>query len=256
MKTAKHRKLFNLQDFLKTKLISIDPKRIADFKQRNPHIRIDDERLGVKEEELSPKEIEAVCSTEIAEAAKAHKGSIGNAHSMFKVLQECAEQQKNYLILEDDVTLHPNTLDFLSDNWEKAGTADFIALGANTDAPITFEPICKMMLSGVFLRATDQHPSYSRIDAIFRTYSHAEVSIFGLQKMFGSCAFMVSPSGAQKLLRKAFPLDSKPIYIPLLPHRLIGISFDRKLNAILESIDAKICLPFLAMTPNDSKSQR
>ena len=256
MKTAKQQEPLNPQEFLITKLISIDPIRTAQFKERNPHIRIDDERPGTKEEHLSPKEIEEICSTEIVKAAKERKGSIGNAHSILKALKKCAEQEKNYLILEDDVTLHPNILDFLSENWKKVSTADFIALGANTDAPITFEPIHGMRFSGAFLHAADQHPSYSRIDAIFHTYSHAKVSTFRLHKMFGTCAFMVSPPGAQKLLSEVFPLNSKLIQVPLLPHLLLGTSFDRRLNAILESIDARICIPFLAMTPNNTKSQR
>jgi GR25 family glycosyltransferase involved in LPS biosynthesis len=260
MKTTKNQEPLNPQDFpttnLTTKLISIDPKRIDEFKKRNPHIRIDDERLGTKEEHLSAEEIEVICSSELAKVAKASKGSIGNAHSIFQALKECAEQQSNYLILEDDVTLHPNTLNFLSKNWGKVSTADFIALGVNTDAPITFEPIREMKFSGAFMHASDKHPSYRRIGEIFHTYSHAEVSIFRLHNMFGTCAFMVSPLGARKLLSKAFPLNSNPIQVPLLPHPLLGISFDRRLNAILGSIDARICIPFLAITPNDTKSQR
>lgn len=255
-KTATYQEPLNLGNTLAIKLISIDSERIANFKKRNPHIRIDDEKLGAKEERLSPNEIEMIASTEIAEAAKRFKGSIGNAHSIFWELQECAGQEKNYLILEDDVTIHPHAIEFLEENWEKISAVDFLALGANTNAPITFEPICGMRFSGVFLRAIDKHPSYSRIEGILRTYSHAEVSIYRLHKMLGTCAFMVSPSGAQKLLNKAFPLDSTPIDIPLLSHRLIGISFDRRINAILETIDAKICIPFLAITPNDAKSQR
>ncbi|NBW42189.1 hypothetical protein EBR25_14550 [bacterium] len=251
-----YREPLNPQNLLSTKLISIDTIRIADFKKRNPHIRIDDERLGAREEDLSPKETEAICTTQLAEAAKAVKGSIGNAHSMFRALEECAEQEKNYLILEDDVSLHPNAIDFLLENWEKVSAVDFMALGANTDAPITFEPIFGMKFSGKFLQTADHHPSYRRIEAIFRAYSHAEVSIYKLQKMFGTCAFMVSPTGARKLLSKAFPLDLTPIDIPLLPRRLLGISFDRRINAILESIDARICIPFLAITPNNNKSQR
>jgi hypothetical protein len=113
-----------------------------------------------------------------------------------------------------------------------------------------------MRFSGAFLRAIDKHPSYSRIEETLRAYSQTEVSIYGLQNMFGTCAFMISPSGALKFLDKAFPLDSTPINVPLVTDRMIGISFDRRMNAILESIDAKICIPFLAITPNDTKSQR
>ena len=59
-----------MQNLFKTKLISIDPKRVASFKERNRHIPIDDERLGVKEENLDTADIKPIATRELAAAAQ------------------------------------------------------------------------------------------------------------------------------------------------------------------------------------------
>lgn len=215
--------------------------------------------LGTKEEELTAEQIfeEGIATEEIIEACKAiPKGNLGNAHSIFHALRECSKQGKHFLILEDDVTVHPDIYSFIHDRWQDIKDADFLALGANTDAAICFEAVKGMRLSSVFLEEEDKHPSYSRINAILNSFSGENVATYKLHNMFGTCAFLVSPDGARKLTEQAFPLDSHPVKIPLLPHLLLGVSFDRRINSVLQHIDARICLPFLAMTPNDSKSSR
>jgi glycosyl transferase, family 25 len=226
---------------------------------RNPHLPIENMRLGVKEDDLSAEEIESsgLATSELVEASKsAPKGSIGNAHSMFHALRECAEGKEHYLVLEDDAIIHPEIVQFLADRWSCIESVDFLALGANTDAVICFEPVAGMKFSGLYLDEADRHPGYERIGGIFNSFSKEDVGLHKVHNMFGTCAYLVSPAGARKLLEKAFPLDMSPIEIPLLSHRLLGISFDRRINAFLGEINAQICMPFMAMTPNDSKSAR
>ena len=242
-----------------SKLISISPDRVEAFKQRNPHIKSIDATLGVREEDLDPEQIAAagIATREIIEAIKNEpKGNIGNAHSMFHIFNKCIAEGRHTLVMEDDATLHAETDRYLTENWQDVKELDFLALGANTDAVICFEPTRGMKLSGVFLNEEDKHPGYDRIRKILDSFPARKAGLYKLHNMFGTCAFLVSPNGAGKLLQKAFPLDSTPIDIPLLPHRLLGVSFDRRMNAFLGEIDARICMPFLAMTPNDSKSER
>lgn len=245
-----------ISDFLKTKLISIDQQRVENFLQRNPHIKINDQTLGAKEEVLSEKEIDLIVTRQIANAARQVRGSIGNAHSIFLTLKECISDSTHRLILEDDTQLHPDLRSFVIENWDAIKILDLLVLGGNTDAVMTFEAINGMPLSSTFLRKQDKHPDYPRINKIFSTTPTSAVTIYKLHKIFGSHAWIVSPVGAKKLIDKCFPLDAEPIDIPLLPHRLLGISFDRRWNAILGEIDAGLCVPFLAMTPNNAKSRR
>jgi len=246
----------DLADVLKARLITIDAQRAEAFKRRNPFLPFVDITPGTKEELIAPDELAAIATHDIVVAAKECRGSIGNAHSIYHILQACIADNMHYLILEDDVTLHPELPEYLIANWAEISSLDFLALGTNTDAPITFEPMNGMRFSGMFLQPEDRHPSESRIVEILSSYPRSAITLFKVHKMFGTCAFMVSPSGARKLLDAAFPLDSTPIDVPLLPHRLLAISFDRKLNSVLEVLDAKICMPFLAISPNDTKSQR
>ena len=244
---------------IRQRLISIDPERVKSFTTRNPHLENIDTSLGAKEEDLQAEQIikEGIATKEIIEACIAlPKGNLGNAHSMFHALQECSRQDRHFLILEDDVTVHPNIYSFIRDRWQEIKDADFLALGANTDAFICFEAVKGMRLGAVFFEKEDKHPSHSRINTILSSCNIKNTAIHKLHNMFGTCAFLVSPDGARKLTEQAFPLDSRPVEIPLLPHLLLGVSFDRRINSVLKHIDARICIPFLAMTPNNAKSSR
>ena len=249
-------KLHSISNLLKIEIISIDKQRLDDFSRRNIQIEMGTQPLGVKEEKLSEREIHPIATPELANIARQKKGSLGNAHSIYAILKECISDNRPRLILEDDTQLHPNLSNFISENWHSIKNLDILVLGGNTDAVMTFEAINGMPISALFTQKEDQHPDYSRISKIFSTTPITRTTIYKLHKIFGSHAWIVSPKGAKKLIERCFPLDITPIDIPLLAHKLIGISFDRRWNAVLREMEAGICIPFLAMTPNNSQSNR
>lgn len=246
----------SISNIVKTRLISISQERYEDFLFRNPQIHIDKFLPGIREEELSKNEIDEIAISSLASLAREMPGSIGNAHSIFWILKECISEDIHQLILEDDTQIHPHINEFIINSWETVKNFDVLLLGGNTDAPISFEALNGMTLSGVFLKQEDRHPSYERIEKIFSRNSIQDVSTYKLKNIFGSHAWIVSPQGAKKLIENCFPLDMQPIKIPLLNNNLLGISFDRRWNSILGKIDAGVCLPFLALTPNNSKTPR
>ena len=246
----------SITSFLKTRLISISQERTEAFGLRNPHIKIDNFSFGTREEELKEEEINLIATKALTELAKKVPGSIGNAHSIFVILKECISEDVHYLILEDDTQIHPNIHEFIINKWEIIKKLDVLLLGGNTNSPITFEMLNGMPLSGVFLEEKDKHPSYQRINKIFSKSLIQDIKTYKLKNIFGSHAWIVSPQGAKKLIQNCFPLDIQPINVPLFFNSLSGISFDRRWNSILGIIDARICIPFLALTPNINKTSR
>ena len=246
----------SINNLLKTRLISISRERTQEFELRNPHIKIDNFSFGIKEEELKEEEIDLIATKAITKLAKKVPGSIGNAHSIFCILKECISEDIHYLILEDDTQIHPNINEFIINDWEMIKKLDVLLLGGNTNSPITFEILNGMPLSGVFSGKKDKHPSYERINKIFSKTLIQDIKTYKLNNIFGSHAWIVSPRGAKKLIKNCFPLDIQPINIPLFLKSLSGISFDRRWNSTLGIIDARICIPFLALTPNLNKTSR
>ncbi len=246
-----------LYDLLKLRLISIDPQRTYAFWQRNQHIRKTKQPLGTREEDLSDDEISIFATDDLAKISqKAGRGNIGNAHSIYHELRECIEDGRPRIILEDDTQLHPDINKFVVETWPAIRSLDLLILGGNTDSVITFEAMHGMPLSSCFLNEEDKHPTYERITTMLAKTPISKTSIYKLHHIFGSHAWIVSPKGAKKLINYCFPLNVELIDIPLLPRKLLGISFDIRWNSALKHMDAGICIPFLAMTPNNSKSRR
>ena len=242
-----------ISNLLGISVISINQQRLGQFSQRNIHIEMRGQTLGTKEEELSEKELDTIATPDLIKLARQVKGSLGNAHSIMIALKECISENRHRLILEDDTQLHPELSSFIDENWNYIKNLDVLVLGGNTDAAITFEAISGMPMSGIFTRDEDRYPDYQRINDIFKATPSAKATIYKLHKIFGSHAWITSPKGAQKLIESCFPLDTRPIEIPLLPHKVLGISFDRRWNSTLGELDAGICIPFLALTPNNEK---
>lgn len=245
----------SLSTLLTISVISINQQRLEKFAERNSHIKIARQSLGDKEENLSESEIDEIATAELANIARKVKGSLGNAHSIMAALKKCISENKHKLILEDDTQLHPEITQFIEKKWEHIKKLDILVLGGNTDSVITFEAMNGMPISGVFTRNEDRYPEYSKISKTFTMTPVMNTKTYKLHKIFGSHAWIVSPAGAKQLIKRCFPLDTNLIDIPLLPHKVLGISFDRRWNATLAEIEAEICLPFLALTPNNAKSR-
>ena len=77
-----------------------------------------------------------------------------------------------------------------------------------------------------------------------------------LIKAFGFCAYFISPNGAKKLNAKLFPLSLVTTKIPLITNQMPATTIDRAGCREYSQLDAFICQPFLAYTPNTDSSTR
>jgi len=173
-------------------------------------------------------------------------GSIGSAISHRTLWQACAAGDKPFLIFEDDAAIRADTRDVLPDlvgDLDKSW--DLLILGCNTD-----------FISEVAL-ADDLHLRFGftveRPDATqlrkFTTGRH-RIGVVRLIHFFGLCGYLLSPSGAQSLLRQCFPLDARAVHFSRRKESVQAYTLDTRINAHLRFINAFACLPPLVMPDN------
>jgi glycosyl transferase family 25 len=230
-------------------VITISEERLREFIALNQHLTAVEVHRGVKGEDLIPEDLiaEGIFDAEALGSGLLTPGTIGNSHSLFILLKECAAGADPFLVMEDDVLTHPMLHPFLIENWRRIEFLDFIALGYNTDSSTSWES------SGGMAWAALNQPNYPTAEWIQNYFFHTDPRDSRLSRlisMFGTCCFIVTPKGAEGILSSVFPLSLKGCAIPFLQHLVAGISVDRKLNQHYRELNAYICIPPLALSPN------
>lgn len=174
-------------------------------------------------------------------------GAIGAALSHRALWQRTMVTGRPALILEDDVQLRGDIASALPQVMASIGQVwDVLLLGFNTDqdvkvirngAPATFRgypPFPTQDFLAQFARARDP------------------VSTYPLRGAYGICAYIVTPEGAARLLDLCFPMRGTEVIAPdghvgqAIPNGLDGM-----MSGLYQRLGAYVCLPALAMTPND-----
>ena len=131
--------------------------------------------------------------------------------------------------------------------------ADICFFGINTDSIL--QSISPLNLSRLCL-FTPKYPTPDWIHAALSKTDIRNVEMHKLEKAFGYCAYFISPQGAQRLSKLIFPLSLKTTIIPLIANKMPAISIDRSGCSIYSQLDALVCEPFLAYTPNTDSSTK
>ena len=77
------------------------------------------------------------------------------------------------------------------------------------------------------------------------------VELHRLIKAFGCCAYFISPKGAKELEEKNISFINQDItHIPLVTNKMPACGLDRAANGVYSQLEAFVCQPFLAYTPN------
>lgn len=235
------------------RVLTIRQHRLDAFFKANPHLQDVVVVQGSKGDQLDRNQMVAdgLITSAAAVSEKVTAGMIGHAHSIWRICIECVAIERPILLMEDDVKTHHGIYEFLSANRDRFSAKDFVALGFNTDAPVAWKT------DGGLIHATmfePRFPDYEWIERYFQKTQVDSISMYKLLCMFGTCCFLVMPSGAQKILSVGYPLTVETTPIPFLKHPMPGVSIDRRLNAIYKNIDASICIPPVALSPNDKKT--
>jgi glycosyl transferase, family 25 len=174
-------------------------------------------------------------------------GAIGAALSHLLCWERAVETGRAVGILEDDVFLRH---DFLRSSEQVMGALppdwDIIHLGFNTDSVFDLEihPGCNVR--GGF---SVWFPTFEDCER-FVVSTDPAVPV-KMHNSFGNCCYVVSPSGARKLIDGCFPMSRRAIPIPTLKAMLLPASKDALMNEQYRTMAAYVSVPPIAVPIND-----
>jgi glycosyl transferase family 25 len=176
-------------------------------------------------------------------------GAIGALLSHLSLWRRCIELDQPLTIAEDDAVFNRDFDETADRLMASAGDADMIFWGWNFDGGLAFE-----MLPGIAPCAVQfDEPALQRgIDAF--PGLKLEPRLFKLLTVFGICCYTITPKGARQLFSRLMPIADATVHLPELKSQMRNFGIDVILNAVYREIDARVCVPPLAVTPNDRAS--
>jgi glycosyl transferase family 25 len=222
------------------------PERMELFELINAHVGLTFETLPAVDGQLLDRE-ELAQSGVTAEGLTWKDGAIGAALSHRLCWERAVETGRPVGILEDDVFLRHDFVataqqvcEGLPADW------DIIHLGFNTDSVFDVEIHPGCHVQGFF---SVWYPSLDDCERFVKTSDR--VAPVRLHNAFGNCSYVVSPSGAQKLIDGCFPLRRIAVPIPAYPAMFMSNSKDVLMNRLYKDMAAYVCLPPIAIPIND-----
>lgn len=174
-------------------------------------------------------------------------GALGAALSHRQCWLRAVETNRPLAIFEDDVFLRSDfassathALEGLPENW------DIIHFGFNTDSTLEIEIVPGCFVFGHFGR---WYPTSVEGQRFVKT--SGSVAAVKLITGYGTCAYAVSPRGAQKLLDKCFPLSWTMHPLRAFHAILRGETADAVMNVHYQEMSSFVCVPPIALALND-----
>jgi Flp pilus assembly protein TadD/GR25 family glycosyltransferase involved in LPS biosynthesis len=239
-----------------TLAITLEPtdQRYLEFKSNNKHLEIT-AFAATRGAEISKQDAarQGIATEELLATSLLTPGALGCAASHRAVWEKCSNSKKGFLVMEDDCYTHPEINKFIAKNLERLMGADICFFGINTDSILQSRSSFNLTRISLFY---PKHPSQDWIRTALLKTDIRDIEMQKLEKAFGTCAYFVSPKGAQKLNQLIFPLSLKTTDIPLISPKMPAVSIDRSGCSIYSQLDALVCEPFLAYTPNTDSSTK
>ena len=236
--------------------ITLNPKaeRYQNFLENNSHLKIETFQ-GIIGSDMTKQEIveRGLATRELAFSPLLKKGAIGCSASHKAIWDKAAEGSTGYFVLEDDCYTHPKVANFINNHLSILMNNDICFFGINTNSILLSTSPKGLVSLSLF---DPKHPSQEWIKNALSKTTIEEVVLHRLFKAFGYCAYFISPRGARRLSQKIFPLSTKTTQIPLITENMPACGLDRAANGLYSELQANVCQPFLAYTPNiDSSTQ-
>lgn len=178
-------------------------------------------------------------------AASWPRGQIGCALSHLEAWHACQSSGECLLVFEDDVLLGTHwcsrlqaLMRQLPEGW------DLLLLGWNQDSCLQWEWSTGCSATALF---RPRFPEPEQLQAALDQANGAQ--LFRLLSGLGLAAYVLSVTGAARLLEWALPLRTLPITTPELPARDC-FSLDGQLNDCYRDLQAYVCIPPLAVGAN------
>jgi tetratricopeptide (TPR) repeat protein/GR25 family glycosyltransferase involved in LPS biosynthesis len=239
-----------------TVAITLEPEgqRFKDFVSNNSHLDITPFQAA-RGIDLSKKEMikQGLASKDLVATSLLTPGAAGCAASHRAIWKRSSKERKGFFVMEDDCYTHPNINGFISTNAESLMNADICFFGINTDSILESTSPTGLTSLNLF------QPKYPTPEWIKEALSKTVISSVVMHKLikaFGTCAYFISPQGARKLDSLIFPLSLRTTKIPLVNSKMPAITIDYAGCGIYAQLNAMICKPFLAYTPNTDSSTK
>lgn len=153
--------------------------------------------------------------------------------------QQCVEKDTPLIICEDDAVLRQDfAAGFTHIYQQLPATWDCVFLGYNFDSILDIE-----IIPGVNLQGSFSPPGLSQANQQAFVATTVMPSLLPLNNVFGTCAYAISPKGAQQLLNLCFPLTASAVAIPALK-RILQV-----MNLHYRRLRAFCTVPPLVITP-------
>lgn len=176
-------------------------------------------------------------------------GSIGCALSHHNLWKRCLKKDRPMLILEDDVSTHPKILDYM--DLLDLDNIDILFFCTNTNTILKIKS-AEGLTQSIFFE--EIYPNETEIMSFLQKTSIYDVRLYRFLRGFGTCCYLITPTGAKKFLRNVLPLRIDGVAIPFINPNMPGISIDRRMNALYDNMNSYVCMPFLAYTPNSEST--
>ena len=228
-------------------LISLErtPERLATFMRHNSFLPQLRRISAVDGRALDPAQL--VAAGILAPGTAWTPGAIGNGLSHIRLWEEAITTGQTITVCEDDVvfnrhfaTAAPALLEALPEGW------DIVLWAWNFDVYTAFELVRG---AGLCIAHLDQNSLAAGLDE-FQTQLFTPQP-FRLIRAFGEPCYTITPRGAEILRRACLPLRAEPVALPEVQGSVVAQDIGVLMPAAYPSMNAYLCFPPLAATPND-----
>jgi GR25 family glycosyltransferase involved in LPS biosynthesis len=229
-------------------VISLDrtPARYESFLRNNRQSRLTFERFSASDGNLFS-DADAVASGLIKKGTTWRtRGTLGVAESHRRVWQHVIASGRPALVLEDDVYIRDDFVAVAVPALASRPGWDIALCSYNADALVEFNIGGDFDLSALH---SVRHPTEKQVAAFAR--SSPPTALFPLRHAFGTSGYFISPAGAEKLLRRCFPMDNRVVEFRAAGNRFDAFSLDSMMNVFYRVLSAHIFVAPLAMPVND-----
>jgi GR25 family glycosyltransferase involved in LPS biosynthesis len=228
------------------RLINLDRStdRLASFRTNNPDLPI--RRVSAVDGGLLEREA-CIQGGLITETNRYTPPALGIAASHVALWQACATGTEPFHIAEDDAIFHPDFVGFAGNNLSRLGDWDAVFWGFNFDWPIEIE---FMPSIGPAVMLFNQEIVRHQLGAYRK--SRFQPALAKLMSCAGTCAYSISPSGARRYLACCLPIGNNGARFGKRDVAWANSGLDVEMSRHHASLATYVCLPPLAVTPNDA----